>query len=259
VLRWSCEELVLLSTVQKIGPVLDLFSVRSPEWGTSEVAAALGMSKSSAHGLLMSMAEIGLLERTPQARYRLGWRLLVLGRTAMLSAEFRRPVAAAMQDTVARWGETMHFAVFERGSAVYVEKLEGSRSIPLATRVGTRLPAHASAVGKVLLAHRGGDLAGPRRRLTRATITGGAELGHELQGVRERGVAFDDQESMRGVSCVAAPVWDRAGGLVGAVSLATSTERLAVRRSLYAEQGVELCERVSRELEEPVAGSVGER
>jgi IclR family transcriptional regulator, KDG regulon repressor len=233
--------------------------VRRPEWGTSEVAVALGMSKSSAHGLLMSMAEIGLLERTPQARYRLGWRLLVLGRTAMVSADFRRPVAAAMQETVARWGETMHFAVFERGSAVYVEKLEGRRSIPLGTRVGTRLPAHASAVGKVLLAHRGDDPDEPRVRLTRQTITDRAQLGRELQSVRERGVAFDDQESMRGVSCVAAPVRDHTGGLLGAISMATSTERLAVRRDVYATQVVEICGQLSRELGEPVAAEAGER
>lgn len=238
----------MLTTVQKIGPVLDLFSVASPEWGTSEVAATLDMSKSGAHALLTTMAEIGLLERTSQARYRLGWRLLVLGRMAMLSADYRRPITLAMQRIVDRWGETMHFAVYERGSAVYLDKLEGRCSIVLGTRIGARLPAHASAVGKVLLAHRRDPVEEPRARLTPQTITDGADLSRELMAVRDRGVAFDNQESLRGVSCVAAPVWDPQGGLVGAISLATSTERFGVRRDVYAEQIVDTCCEISREL-----------
>jgi IclR family transcriptional regulator, KDG regulon repressor len=247
----------VLTTVQKIGPVLDLFSVKKSEWGTSEVASVLNVPKSSAHALLTTMAEIGLLERTPQARYRLGWRLLVLGRMAMLSADYRRPITQAMQQMVSRWGETMHFAVYERGSAVYVDKLEGGRSITLGTRVGTRLPAHASAVGKVLLAYRREVLDGERSRFTPQTITNHADLGRELAAVRTRGVAFDKQESVSGVSCVAAPVWDHDGGLVGAISLATSAERLSLRRHVYAEQIVETCQDISRVLGAVVPAGAG--
>lgn len=247
----------MLSTVQKIGPVLDLFSVKNSEWGTTEVATALQMSKSSAHALLTTMAEVGLLERTSQARYRLGWRLLVLGRTAMLSADYRRPIAQAMRQMVGRWGETMHFAVYERGSAVYVDKLEGRQSIALGTSIGTRLPAHASAVGKVLLAHRREALDGPHVRLTPQTITDHRGLTRELAAVRERGLAFDNQESVRGISCVAAPVWDRDGSLVGSISLATSTERLGLRRRVYAEQIVETCRQVSHALGALVPSGAG--
>jgi DNA-binding IclR family transcriptional regulator len=238
----------VLTTVQKIGPVLDLFTVRNPEWGISEVAAELDIPKSSAHALLTTMAEIGLLKRTTRARYRLGWRLLVLGRTVMLSAEWRRPAVMAMQRTVARWGDTMHFAVYERGSALYVEKVEGPNSIQLGTRVGTRLPAHASAVGKMLLAHRDTLPTEPLGRLTPNTIGDPVDLERELEVIRQRGVSFDDEESVRGISCVAAPVWCNAGGLVGAISFATSTERFHRRRDAYAEEIAEICDEVSREI-----------
>jgi DNA-binding IclR family transcriptional regulator len=238
----------VLTTVQKIGPVLDLFTVRRPEWGTSEVAAALDTPKSSAHELLTTMAEIGLLERTSQARYRLGWRLLALGRTVMLSADYRRPIQIAMQHAVSRWGETMHFSVYDRGSAVYVHKLEGHRSIALGTRVGTRLPAHASAVGKVLLAHRGGVPAGRLARFTANTIVDAGNLTRELEAIRKRGLAFDHEESLRGVACVAGPVWSHDGALVGAISLATTHHRLTQRVEAYAQQIAETCDEASRQL-----------
>jgi DNA-binding IclR family transcriptional regulator len=237
----------VLTTVQKIGPVLDLFSIKNPEWGISEVAAELDIPKSSAHALLITMAELGLLKRTTRARYRLGWRLLVLGRTVMLSAEPLRPVAMAMKRTAERWGDSMHFAVYERGSVVCVKKAEGRHSVSLGTSVGMRLPAHATAVGKMLLAAcaEPGSLEG-LSRLTTNTITEPVTLELELAVIRQRGVAFDDEESLREISCVAAPVWG-AGGLVGAISFAAATERLRRRRDAYAEEIVEMCDQLSRE------------
>jgi DNA-binding IclR family transcriptional regulator len=248
----------VLTTVQKIGPVLDLFTVKQPEWGTSEVATSLGTSKSSAHALLTTMAEIGLLERTVHARYRLGWRLLVLGRTVMLSAEYRHPVGKAMQRTVSRWGETMHFAVYDRGCAVYVHKVEGRNSIELATRIGTRLPAHASAVGKMLLAYRDEIPDGPLTRFTSQTIVDHDTLAQELELVRERGLASDDEEGVRGVSCLAGPVWGHDGALIGAISLATSSERLARHRDALARQVGDTCREVSRQLGAIVPDPVAE-
>jgi DNA-binding IclR family transcriptional regulator len=238
----------VLSTVHKIGAVLDLFTVKRPEWGVSEASVALDIPKSSAHAMLVTMAELGLLERTSRARYRLGWRLVVLGRTVMLNAEYRRPIELVMQRAVSRCGETLHFAVHERGAAVYVHKVEGPRSIPLGTGVGMRLPAHASAVGKVLLAHRRDVPGGPLGRFTANTIVDAIDLTRELEAIRKRGVAFDDEESLRGVACVACPVWGHDGAMIGAISLATTPQRLADRTSAYVKRVVETCDEASRQL-----------
>jgi DNA-binding IclR family transcriptional regulator len=237
----------MLKSVQRIGPVLDLFSER-PEWGASEVATALGTSKSSAHGLLTTMTEVGLLQKTSQSRYRLGWRLLELGRTLMISAPDRPLITAAMRTAVDQWGETMHFAVYERGAVVYVDKLEGRNSIELGTRVGGRLPAHVSAVGKVILAFCDIEPADELVRLTANTITDRKKLTRELAEVRKRGIAFDTAEAAREVGCVAAPVWSQKHQLVGAISLATSGDRLRDRRDAFSRVVTETAEQVSRQL-----------
>ena len=79
----------MLRTVSKIGPVLDLFTVEHPEWGVSEAAEALGVPKSSAHALLSTLADVGLLAATSHIRYRLGWRVLALGETLRATLDLR--------------------------------------------------------------------------------------------------------------------------------------------------------------------------
>jgi IclR family KDG regulon transcriptional repressor len=220
----------MLTTVQKVGPALDLFNAEAPEWGVTEVAAALGTSKSSAHALLTTMETVGLLERTASARYRLGWRLLTLSSTLMQTTAYRPRVVAAMRRAVDRWGEPMHLGVFDRGCVVYLECARARRSMGLPTRVGLRLAAHPSAVGKALLAHRGADeiarhVQRPLRRYTANTIVAPERLRAELDAVRARGYSLDREETIGGVCCVAAPVRDAAGAVVAAVSLSAPTAR----------------------------------
>jgi DNA-binding IclR family transcriptional regulator len=111
----------MLMTVQKTGQVLDLFTVAHPEWGVTEVASQLGIPKSSAHALLATLTDIGLVERTPWGRYRLGWRFLTLGRTVLVSTAYRTAALTLMRRMSVRYGETMHFAVWERGGVVYLD------------------------------------------------------------------------------------------------------------------------------------------
>lgn len=228
----------MLTTVQRVGPALDLFSAQAPEWGVTEVAGALGTSKSTAHELLTTMETVGLLERTARARYRLGWRLLTLSSTLMQTTTYRAKVAAAMRRAVDQSDESMHLGVFDRGSVVYVECVRGRRARGLPTRAGLRLAAHPSAVGKVLLAHRGAEeieryVSGPLRRYTENTIVAPGRLRAELCRVRAQGHALDREETITGLCCVAAPVRDADGSVVAAVSLSTPTARFDRRADEY--------------------------
>ena len=215
----------MLATVEKIGPALDLFTAETPEWGVTEVALALRAPKSSTHALLVSMADIGLLERTAGARYRLGWRLLSLSRTLVEGTAYRAPAARAMRNAVDRCGEAMHLAVLERGEVVYVDSVRGANASALPTGTGTRLPAHPTGVGKVLLAHRGEAEArravggAGLRGFTPNTIVSHERLRAELERVRRVGVAFDREETIAGLCCVAAPIRDDGGTVVAAVSV----------------------------------------
>lgn len=251
----------MLGTVRKVARVLDLFSAERPEWGVTEVARALGIPKSTAHALLDTMCRIGLLRKTPHCRYRLGWRVLALHRVLMETTEFRAEAVPVMQGLVARYGETVHLAALDDGQVVYVEKLEGTRAVRVAvSRVGARLPAHCSAVGKVLLAFRPWEEVQDIVRVqglpafTPRTITSLHELRVELGRVREQGYAIDQEEVMADLCCVAAPIRDYTGSVVAAMSLSVPAYRFHQYRDEYRRAIVQATRQVSENLGHFAAG-----
>jgi DNA-binding IclR family transcriptional regulator len=245
----------MLLTVLNVGRVLDLYDAEHHEFGPTEVAAALQMTKSKAHLLLASMAEIGLLRRNHGGRYCIGWRSLSLERLASGNAPFR-PLARAMALRLARHtGEMIHVAALDLGRVVYVDRVPGHRAIqiPVST-VGATLPAHCSGVGKTLLAHLGAaeieailDRHG-MARLTRATICDRDALYSELHRIRRDGVAFDREEVQEGLSCAAAPIIDAGGEVVAAISVSVPTERFRANEHGYRTLIVNAAAGVSRQL-----------
>jgi len=245
----------MLGTVQKVGEVLELFTREHPEWGVSEVAKALAIPKSSAHALLATLAQIGFLKRTREGRYRLGWRILALSQVLLSTSSWREEARRAMEELVARFGETTHLAVLECGRVVYVEKLEGTRAVRVVnTGVGVELPAHCSAVGKVLLAFRPWEeverIMAERGMpaFTPNTITTLDELKTELQAVRERGYAYDIEEVVPELCCVAAPIRDHTGEVVAALSLSVPFYRFQQLKEEYRRSVLEAAHRVSERL-----------
>ena len=231
----------MLGTVEKAGRVLDLFTVEQPEWGVSEAAAELGLPKSSLHAVFTALARIDLLERTDIGRYRLGWSVVAHAHTLLSTTGYRAHALRAMQRLLSRYGETMQLAAWSHGRVVRVDRLEAVRGVHgVADGRGIRWPPHASAVGKVLLAHRAPDerdaalASGALERLTEYTVTDRDALEDALSAVRERGVAFDHEEGRHGVCCVAAPVRAVDGSVVAAMSLCVPRPRFQRMRGEYA-------------------------
>jgi len=255
----------VLLTVRNVGRILDLYSVETPERGPTEVAAELGMGKSKAHLLLSSMAEIGLLRRVAGGRYRAGWRALELERIVRDTAPFR-PIAHAVADRLARHcGETVHVAALDAGQVVYVDRLRGPRAVQIpVSEIGATLPAHCSGVGKVLLAHLDpGEIDAILDRhgltaFTASTITDRDALYAELPRVRRDGVAYDRQEVVEGLACVAAPIFDRDGPVVAAMSISAPLERFAGSEAAYRSAVVRAARAVTERLrEDDHAGAAG--
>jgi DNA-binding IclR family transcriptional regulator len=230
----------MLNTVTNAGTVLDLFTTEHPEHGVTEVARALGMSKSRAHALLTTLASSGLLRRTADRRYRLGWRILEMNRVLTETTEFKSEAYDAMARLAACSAETVHLATLDEGHVMYVDKLEGPRavSIPPST-VGAQLPAHCSALGKVLLADRSPEEVEAiicRHGLTRftsQTITTPEGLAIELAEVRRLGYARDRGEAVEGLECVAAPIFDATGVAVAALSISGPAARLVPQLDVF--------------------------
>lgn len=239
-------------TIKKATRILDLFSLEQPEWGVSEAARALRLPKSTTSELMSSLADHRLLSRTAKGRYRLGWHLFELSQTLLDTTEFRIEARRVMEELVRSWRETVHLAVLDGVQAVYVEKLQPRPAVKIRiTRAGARLPAHASGVGKVLLAHSEWEhIAGlfedqGMPALTGNTITTLDALAEELEQVRERGYAYDNEETLVGLCCVAAPIYSSRGIVVAAVSLSVPAYRFRPREGKYTAAILDAARRIS--------------
>lgn len=227
-----------LQTVLKLGPVLDLFTVDRHTWGVTEVAETLSIPRSSAHALLTSLVEIGLLQTRGRGRYSIGWRVLELGEVLRSRTDLRTLAEPVLEDLVRQYGETTHLAVIDRMTVLYIDKVMGTHNIVVrGARVGARLETHCTAVGKVLLAHQDrtrvlehfGDRALSRH--TPTTITDVPSLLAELDEVKITGIAFDRGEQLPEIHCLAVPVRDEMGAVVAAVSISVPAHRFQARQA----------------------------
>jgi len=230
----------MLNTVLKAGQVLRMFDNKSPEWGVSEVAQTLHLPKSSAHALLSSLAEIGLLQRATNGRYRLGWRLFALGRLMLETAEFRAEARAVMEELVRQYRETVQLGVLEHNIVVYLDRLEGTHAVRAdLTGLGAANYAHCTAIGKALLA--GLPWTEVKRilekygmpRLTAHTITDLVQLEAELENARRQGYAYNFEEAHEDLCGVGVPILDYTGTVIAAISMAVPTSRFQRRDREY--------------------------
>ena len=179
--------------------MLDLFSVERPYWGPTEVAAEVGVAKSSAFELLRELARAGLVERMACGKYRLGWRLLGLARTMVRSSGLGTMVVPAAQELARELGETVHLAALDRDQVLYVASVVPAGGVAAPT---VPVAAESTPLGQVLSTEHPGVLVGPQRALD-------------------------------GVACAAAAlsVRDEPAGSLG---VCAPSERFATRREAYA-------------------------
>ncbi|MCK8616284.1 IclR family transcriptional regulator [Gordonia sp. C13] len=203
--------------------------------GVSELGRRAGLSKSTAFRVLAMLERNGFVERAG-TDYRLGTRLHDLGRSMQAPGQdrLRDLLIPFVTDLFTATGETVHLAVLQGTDVVYLAKLYGHRHFPSPSRIGGRMPAHCTAVGKALLAydpeHAQRVLDGPMDRPTERTIHDPAALTAELALVRRQGIAVEINESRPGLTCVAAPILVAGGRPVAALSVAGQAGRLDVDR-----------------------------
>ena len=194
----------------------------------SDLARRLRLPRPTVYRLLRTLGEHGLLVQEGTA-YRLSLRLLELATTTLSAAALQAAAQPVLGDLAARTGETAHFAVLDGDRVGYLAKVESAHPIRMFSHIGWRGPLHATGVGKVLLAWSDpflveSALGAGQAAYTDRTLTTEGELADEIELVRRRGYAVDQQELIEGLVCVAAPVL--AGSrLVGAVSVSGPVDR----------------------------------
>jgi IclR family transcriptional regulator, acetate operon repressor len=209
--------------------ILAAFSPARPELGVSELAAELGMHKSTASRLLAVLQARGLVRRAGD-RFSPGPELARLGALAVRSLSLAEVARAPLDRLASLTGETVNLAVRQGDQALNVSQVQTAHVVGVTDWTGQAAALHATANGKALLAFGDSPLPTELPRLTPATITAVDALAAELDRIRGRGYATAVEELELGLHAVAAPVFDSSGACVAAVSASGPSYRLTTQR-----------------------------
>jgi DNA-binding IclR family transcriptional regulator len=243
-----------VQVIDRVVSIIDALAGDRKDLSIAELAQELGLHKATVHRLLMILCQHRLVDRDEQTgRYHLGLRLFELGTAAVARFNIRDRARRHLEKLLYEVDETVHLCVLDDGEVLYLDKIESTRSIRMASRSGRRNPTYCTAVGKAMLAYlpeREVDEILTRHgmeRQTPKTITTPAELKADLRIIRERGYSIDDEEAEEGVRCVGAAVLGHGGRPLAAISVSAPSFRVTMEKVPVV--AAALC-RAARELSE---------
>lgn len=208
--------------------LLAAFDEQHRRLGLTELARRAGLPLATAHRLVGELVTFGALTRTPAGDYVVGRRMWDLGLLAPVQTGLREAASPFLHDLFGATGATVHLAVRDGRQVLYVDRVRGSASVPILSTVGSRLPLHATAVGKVLLAHAPPDLQqevlAALAPVTAYTVTQPGVLRRQLARVHREGWAATTEEMSLGACSVAVPVRQH-GEVVAALGIVVASLR----------------------------------
>ncbi|WP_280309404.1 IclR family transcriptional regulator [Nocardia abscessus] len=243
-----------VSMIERMTLILEAFDGATPSLTLVELAERTGLPRSTVHRILDQLIRLRWLAHAPGG-YRLGLRTLELGGLAAEHNEIRDAVSPLLHDLYQQTGMVGHLGVLDGHDVLYLDKVGGRCAATVPTRLGGRMPAHSTALGKALLATLEPSIVEASFRdrlpqLTARTLADRAELHRELSRIRNRqGVAVDNEESVTGIACVAVPIRGR-GAAVAAVSLSgrVGTDRAVLDTARLARALAEVAQEAGRNL-----------
>lgn len=203
--------------------------------GLGTLSKSLGVHKSTVLRLLSPLVDAGLVQRIG-AEYALGPTTIRWGQAYVGRLNLRATAAPTLAKLADATEETVHLVAYDPPEIIYIEKIDSPRVVRMHSRIGDRQPIHCTAVGKAFLATFPSDaLPGlvrqPLAKRTARTITDLTSLGKELDKVRRRGFAVDDQENEPEIRCVAAVVLDHNGTPTAGISVSAPASRLTISKA----------------------------
>jgi len=210
--------------------VIRAFDAEHPELTLSEVARVAGLTRASARRFLRTLCELGYV-RSNGRLFALRPRVLELGYAYLSSLSLHEVAQPHLERLVSVLRESSSVSVLDADDVVYVARVPTRRIMTITISVGTRFPAYATSMGRVLLAGQSDEwLDGyfatvELRRLTARTVTDAPALRAELLQVREQGWAFVDEELEEGLRAIAAPINDLSGRVIAAVNVSSPVSR----------------------------------
>jgi DNA-binding IclR family transcriptional regulator len=226
----------IVKPVDKALQVLTLLADADRELSLKEICTHAGLPKTTVFRYLYTLAAHGYVNHNGDSDlYRLGPRSWQLGQSAGQYAQLLEAALPLMQTLRDRFDETVNLGVLNQTNIVYLGMMESRRALRMQAQIGSLDPAYSTALGKAVLAflpadrwslHVPTDLT-PR---TAHTIISRTALGQELELTRKRGYALDQGENEEGACCIGAPIFDRQGRTIAAISVAAPASRLSTEQ-----------------------------
>ena len=228
--------------------ILEILGSSSKGVSVTELAEALELDKGSASRLVSTLAKYAYAEKDPiSRRYSLGPQVVSLSRSLLARLPLREVAKPYLRELMEKTGECSHVGILSQGKVLYIDQVESPASLRVNAEVGSLAPLHCTALGKAMLAFGRVPLPEKMERFTERTLVTSESLRRNLEAVKERGYAVDDEEFDQGVRCVAAPIFDFRDKVVGSIGISGPITRMPSQKiPTYAE----LVLKISRSLSE---------
>lgn len=231
--RKNDESIHLVQSVQRAGLLLESLADEGPELRIAELSRKTGLNQSTIHRLLRTLFNLNFIDQNPNThKYRLGLKLFELGSSVINNISIVKNAIPHMKTLSKKYNEAVNLAKLDKDKIVYIHKIESSTTLKLDLKLGSRHPTYCTGLGKVLLAYLEEDELNfylkrvKLKKFTSNTITHQEKLKEELILIRQQGYAFDNEEYIQGVCCLAAPVRDYTNKVCVALSIAIPSVRL---------------------------------
>ncbi len=233
----SLERENMVKSVSRALDIIQIVSLKKEGLGVTEISKQIDINKSSVYRILSTLVKYGYMEQDENTgRYKLGYKFLEISSKKLESIDLRVEAKPFLRELEKETNEVIHLVVYDQGEVVYIEKLEGTETLRMHSKVGKRAPMHCTSVGKAILAYLPSsevleilDRKGLPEH-TNKTITDRNAFLEELVKVKQRGYALDLEENEYGIRCIAAPIFDHLGKVIAAVSISGPTIRMTNER-----------------------------
>ncbi|WP_368652240.1 IclR family transcriptional regulator [Ornithinibacillus sp. 4-3] len=222
-------------TINSIDKALDLLEILSEKsFNLLELVEQLDQPKSSIYRMITTFEKRGYITREKEdGKYCLGLKMLELTKNLLEKNTLISVANAEMQKLVSKTGESVNLGVLDGNEILYVAVFEGEHQLKFTEALGSKSPIHATAIGKTLAAYLPNEQLNELlqeiefKKITPNTITNKTEFNKELEFVREKGYALDNEEIAIGARCIAAPIFDMFGNIEAAISISGAVHRLS--------------------------------
>ncbi len=224
---------VIIQSVDRALQIVDLFDGPEASLGITEISERMCLGKSTVYGLVNTLMKAGYLEQDQEnKKYRLGIRLFELGSIVQSRIDVREIARPYLEELSRKFAMTVHMGIYQDWEMVYIDKVDGLNTRIIFSQIGKRAPMYCTGIGKAVLANMSpADIEfilkrQPPEAFTEHTLTSVQDIMGELEKIKKRGYAVDNEEVELGLRCVAVPIFDYRKQPAAAISISSAAAYL---------------------------------